>query len=298
MPIERAFILAAGKGTRMGEIGKQLPKVLWPLFDSTLLGLQIEFLKDLGINDITINSHHLHDKLESYLKRHYPAVKVLHEPELLDAGGGVHNYLACTNSDESTFLMNSDQYLQLTTQDLEEFKRKSRGGRLCLLAMKNVGGFSGLRLDGDQLVEIVGDDHPMYVGLSILNPVGLNAVKGASKFFASVADYKHERVTVHIAAGSYIDFGTTENYARASFEIFRRILSDERQSSFFTGCGIVSLDKISVNTSSYACDQVGVLNFSGKDLQHSWPNGSIIIKEGAAAADQRAIVYGDIIAKY
>src|SRR5690606_6913691 len=113
MLIERAFILAAGKGTRMGEIGKRLPKVLWPLFDSTLLGLQIEFLKNIGVKNITLNSHHLHDQMTTYLSRTYPEVQSLHEQELLDAGGGVHNYLANTNYFEPTYIMNSDQYLEL-----------------------------------------------------------------------------------------------------------------------------------------------------------------------------------------
>ena len=41
MIVENALILAAGAGTRMGEIGKVLPKVLWPVFECSLLELEV-----------------------------------------------------------------------------------------------------------------------------------------------------------------------------------------------------------------------------------------------------------------
>ena len=53
----RALILAAGKGTRMGEIGKVLPKVLWPIYERSLLELQVQYAKSLGIKDIYIKNH-------------------------------------------------------------------------------------------------------------------------------------------------------------------------------------------------------------------------------------------------
>ena len=43
------LILSAGFGTRMGPIGKALPKVLWPIFEEALLGIQIEYVNELKI---------------------------------------------------------------------------------------------------------------------------------------------------------------------------------------------------------------------------------------------------------
>ena len=41
MQLDFAYILAAGKGTRMGEIGKVVPKPLWPIYEKSLLELQV-----------------------------------------------------------------------------------------------------------------------------------------------------------------------------------------------------------------------------------------------------------------
>ena len=68
MQIDYCLILAAGFGTRMGEIGKSLPKVLWPIFERSLLELQVEYAKSLGIQKIFINLHHQKDIILDYVQ--------------------------------------------------------------------------------------------------------------------------------------------------------------------------------------------------------------------------------------
>ena len=43
------LILAAGRGTRMGNIGK--PKSLLRMGDTSIIEFQVEFLKKVGIHD-------------------------------------------------------------------------------------------------------------------------------------------------------------------------------------------------------------------------------------------------------
>ena len=45
MKVDNALILAAGKGTRMGNVGKILPKVIWPIFEKTILELEVAYAK-------------------------------------------------------------------------------------------------------------------------------------------------------------------------------------------------------------------------------------------------------------
>ncbi len=67
MQIDYALILSAGKGTRMGEVGKLLPKPLWPIFHKTLLELQVEYCLELGIKKIFINTHYLAESIRNFL---------------------------------------------------------------------------------------------------------------------------------------------------------------------------------------------------------------------------------------
>ena len=91
MQIDYCLILSAGFGTRMGEIGKSLPKVLWPVFEKSLLELQVEYVKTLGIPKIFINLHHQKELiLESVRnKAVFDEVIFLTEEEILDIGGGI-----------------------------------------------------------------------------------------------------------------------------------------------------------------------------------------------------------------
>ena len=65
---ERVLILAAGLGTRMGPLGEVLPKVLWPVFEKTLLELQIHFARELGAKSIYVNTFHQGAKIEKFLR--------------------------------------------------------------------------------------------------------------------------------------------------------------------------------------------------------------------------------------
>ncbi|MBF0297535.1 MAG: NTP transferase domain-containing protein [Oligoflexia bacterium] len=126
MEIKRALLLAAGMGTRMGNIGKILPKVLWPVFERTLLELQIKYLKSIGIEEIYINTHHCHEQIKNFVKKHrkeeeeggddeslFKNTFFIHEPTLLDIGGAIHNVASLKQIDYQGFLLvvNSDQFL-------------------------------------------------------------------------------------------------------------------------------------------------------------------------------------------
>ena len=62
----KALILAAGQGTRLGEISKNKPKCLINLFGKTLLESQIEILKSANINNINIVTGFKSELLKNY----------------------------------------------------------------------------------------------------------------------------------------------------------------------------------------------------------------------------------------
>jgi mannose-1-phosphate guanylyltransferase len=84
MKVDYCLILAAGFGTRMGLIGKSLPKVMWPIFEKTLLETQIIYARKFNPRKIYINVHHQADIVVDYFQKKGIAsdVEFLFEPEI------------------------------------------------------------------------------------------------------------------------------------------------------------------------------------------------------------------------
>lgn len=90
--ITDAILLAAGFGTRMGEVGKTIPKPLLPLGEKPLLEHTLEKLENSGIKRIVINIHHRADDIKNYIEIRKSRAEILLSDErehLLDTGGGI-----------------------------------------------------------------------------------------------------------------------------------------------------------------------------------------------------------------
>ena len=90
----KAMILAAGSGTRALPLTHLRPKPLFPICNSPLLGLTINQLKEAGVKDIVINTHHLNHKINSYFQENTPSgvsITLRYEPNLLGTAGGIKN---------------------------------------------------------------------------------------------------------------------------------------------------------------------------------------------------------------
>lgn len=64
----KAVILAGGKGKRLGEITKKIPKPMVKICGTPLLEHQINILKNYGIKDIVILTSHLSEIIKNYFK--------------------------------------------------------------------------------------------------------------------------------------------------------------------------------------------------------------------------------------
>jgi mannose-1-phosphate guanylyltransferase len=91
--LPRALILAAGRGTRLGRLGRHLPKVLVPVRGRPILDLQLEYLATQGVRQVFVNAHHLAEQIDEHLALYEGPldIEVLHEPELLGTAGAAVN---------------------------------------------------------------------------------------------------------------------------------------------------------------------------------------------------------------
>ena len=91
-----ALILAAGKGTRLEDLGRRCAKVLLPVGGRPVLDRQLEYLAAEGVRRVVINAHHLAEQIVEYVDRYRGPlrVEVSYEPELLGTAGAAVNTLA------------------------------------------------------------------------------------------------------------------------------------------------------------------------------------------------------------
>ena len=92
MKIRHGMILAAGLGKRMQPLTNKKPKPLLEIGGITLLERAINLLINHGVEEISLNIHHLGDQIEKYISdlKSEVKIKISNEKDLLlDTGGGV-----------------------------------------------------------------------------------------------------------------------------------------------------------------------------------------------------------------
>ena len=92
---QKAFILAAGMGSRLRPYTDTMPKPMVPVEGRALIDHTLEHLEQVGVTDVTVNIHYMADKIQSHLAAHTrgPRVTFSYEPSLLDTGGGIKKAL-------------------------------------------------------------------------------------------------------------------------------------------------------------------------------------------------------------
>ena len=97
------LILAAGLGTRMEDLTKDLPKPLLPVKGKPLIEYAFDLIKPLQTENIYVNTHYHADLIQSHIKKNYENIKISFEPAILGTGGGIkkihQNDLLVLNTD-------------------------------------------------------------------------------------------------------------------------------------------------------------------------------------------------------
>jgi len=85
----KAFLLAAGEGTRLKPLTNHVPKCLVPIGGRPLLGIWFERLAQHGVGEVLVNTHHLASNVWDFAERWTgpPKIRLTFEPELLGSAG-------------------------------------------------------------------------------------------------------------------------------------------------------------------------------------------------------------------
>lgn len=85
----KAFLLAAGVGSRLRPLTDTLPKCMVPIRGQPLLAIWLELLRKFGIEEVLINAHTHSDLVREFLAERFRDLKVTvaDEPQLLGSAG-------------------------------------------------------------------------------------------------------------------------------------------------------------------------------------------------------------------
>ena len=289
MKVEECLIFSAGLGTRMGELGKVLPKPAWPLFETTLLGAQVEFAMALGCKRIFVNAHHLYERLKEGLPAQYRSnVTFVYEEEIMGSGGGIHNIVEKNLFQTDTLLtLNSDTFFFIPRMEEWEKIFEQLSGNRCLLVGAEVseeGPYREMVIQDGRLMGF--NDSPSrkdfitYAGMGLLNLDGLVPVKGKSNFFESVANCREESVqVVSMPRSEFWDFGTRECYKKNIYDLIGTLNRGEKTllTGFLLEKGLIDLKKVGM--ASYGSTDAGGVNFTSSNSLKKDGDGDIIMIE-------------------
>jgi len=126
--IKKAVILAAGKGTRMGDLTKYLPKPLLEINNRPFLYYVIQNLTGLGLIDMCIVVHYKKEHIESFIKEHNIKVTLVDQGEPLGTAHAIGAAKDFVKDDNFIVLMGDNYY---STDDI---KRMLIDDNLCYIA--------------------------------------------------------------------------------------------------------------------------------------------------------------------
>jgi mannose-1-phosphate guanylyltransferase len=123
----KAFLLAAGVGSRLRPITDTIPKCMIPVGGQPLLDIWLEAFDHAGVDEVLVNLHHLPDVVRNHLdaRAGMPAVRTFFEPELLGSAGTLAANRTWVEGEEMFLACYADNLTDFNLRSLVETHRKN-----------------------------------------------------------------------------------------------------------------------------------------------------------------------------
>jgi len=222
----KAFLLAAGQGTRLRPITDNVPKCLVPICGVPMLKIWMEICRKTGIEEVMVNLHTHVDSVRSWLEANANGVRVLlaEEETLLGSAGTLLANRDWVSSESCFWILYTDVLTNADLRGMLEFHLErrpaatlglyqvpdpSRCGVVCFDEQmlirdfvekpthpKSRWAFSGVMIGTPGLLNQIPSRHPVDLGFDVLP-----RLVGQMLAFP-ISDY-------------LLDIGTLENYQKA-----------------------------------------------------------------------------------
>jgi mannose-1-phosphate guanylyltransferase/phosphomannomutase len=138
----KAMILAAGVGSRLDPLTRNVPKPMVPIINQPVMEHIVHLLVRHGFNEIYCNTHYLGDQIENYFNDGNSLgaqMKFNREAELMGTAGGVKRVAEETDffsGDETFLVIGGDDLTGVDLSAMLEFHKAKKS--LATLALTNV----------------------------------------------------------------------------------------------------------------------------------------------------------------
>ena len=220
--ITQAFVLAAGRGTRLRPLTEDLPKPLIPIFQKPLITFALDHLIAAGVQSFVINTHRLPNLFHEFFSGnayHGHSVTLAHEPDLLETGGGIKNVEGILRK-EPFMVYSGDILTDIALEPLitEHFRA---GNDVTLGLRRNTGLGAGVVVRDGRIVEISTKSNPKenfdYANISVWNPEIFARIPAKRKisFIPILIDWINQGGTIGGLAvddGNWFNIGSRKEY--------------------------------------------------------------------------------------
>ena len=214
--------MAAGFGTRLGELSDQRPKPMLPVCGAPLIRWAALWLRSQGIREIVINLHHRGEQIEAELGDGSAlglAIAYSREAEILGTGGGLRNARALLDDGKGTPIvaMNGKVILDLELAPvLAMHEAHDAEATMVLRADPEAERWGSLRTDpAGRVTHLLGKPGPsgqvggpalMFTGVQVLAPRFLDRIPPEGQQCVVRTAYSE----LHAEGGAYCGFVTDQ----------------------------------------------------------------------------------------
>lgn len=213
----RAFLLAAGLGTRLRPLTYFVPKPLVVVGGKPIIDHVIAWLKANGIGEIYVVGHYMQDLLRSYLKERHPDVVFVPSKKLLGTAGQL--YYAKEYFDDGPMLVAPSDVL--TNLDVGEVLRFHEGApALLTIVGQEVEAslrFGVLDVKDGRLAawrEKPKFKHVVSTGIYLVEGLVLQSLEERYLDFNDFAQSLAPYVAVYVSKAKFYDVGALEDLAK------------------------------------------------------------------------------------
>jgi mannose-1-phosphate guanylyltransferase len=225
----KAFLLAAGVGSRLRPITDTTPKCMLVFDGRPLVDIWLDAFDHAGVDEVLVNLHHLPDVVQGHLAARTapPTVRTFFEPELLGSAGTLLANRQWVEDEEFFLACNADNLTDFDVRSLIEIHQEHR--EMATLAVfhspqPSAGGVVELDSDGRVVGFVEKPTEPVSdltnAGMYAFHPSVLDEINGMTP-----CDIGYDllprlvgRARVVLVEGYFRDIGTADAYKRAREE--------------------------------------------------------------------------------